>query len=109
MVNGTPCHVKDHCPALDTTLPVSNNSDVSSECELIFVPHWYESKSLTAEINAADGLSENTSEEEAKPVPLQRNAHNKRPCSPCSLCDDNENSGEFSGNNNLLVQQRKRT
>lgn len=79
---------------------------MSSECELIFVPYQCESKSLTAGINAADGQSENTSEEEAKPVPFRRNAHNKRPCLPCSLCDDNENSGEFSRNNNLLVQQR---
>ncbi len=57
-------------PALNATLPASNNCNTLSEIELMFVPHQYEPKDLTAELNPANAPFKCSSQEEAKPVLL---------------------------------------
>ena len=90
LVNGTPHHVRDVRPTLNTNPLASSGSGESSNNELWIWPMPREPDGPTANPDADADSSDATSEssdEEVQTIPLRRSARNKRPCPPCHMCD----------------------
>ena len=101
MVDGTPRHIRDLRPALEATQSsASDDSNVSSESELLLEPGLSEPDDLpddpTTSQSTSDDSSDGSSVDEVVEVPLRRSTRNKRPPPPCNLCDL-EIRGECSG------------
>ena len=96
LVDGTPRHVRDTRPALNTNPLASNGNGESSNDELWIrpIPRVPDdpTANLDADADSSDGTSE-ISDEEVQTIPLRRSARNKRPRPPCHMCDL-ETSGE---------------
>ena len=90
LVDGTPRHVRDIRPALNTNPLVSSGSGESSNDELWIRPMPRVRDDPTANSDAdadsSDGTSE-SSDEEVQTIPLCRSARNKQPRPPSQMCD----------------------
>ena len=113
LVNGTPRHVRDIRPALNTNPLASNGSGESSNDELWIRPMPRLPDDLTAnpdaDADSSDGTSE-SSDEEVQTIPLCRSARNKRLRPPCHMCDleTRGECGHESGTNGSSRQKRVR-
>ena len=90
LVDGTPRHVRDVQPALNTNPLASSGSGESSNDELWIRPTPCEPDGPTANTDADADSSDATSEssdEEVQTILLRRSARNKRPRPPCHMCD----------------------
>ena len=90
LVDGTPHHVREVWPALNTNPLASSGSGESPNDELWIRPTSHEPDGLTAnpeaDANSSDATSE-SSDEEVQTIPLRRSACNKRLRPPCHMCD----------------------
>ena len=113
LVDGTPCHVRDIRPALNTNPLASSSSGESSNDELWIRPMPRvpddPAANTDADTDSSDGTSE-SSDEEVQTIPLRRSARNKRPRPPCHMCDleTRGECGHESGTNGSSQQKRVR-
>ena len=90
LVDGTPHHVRDVRPTLNTNPLASSGSGESSNDELWIRPMPREPDGPTANPDADADSSDATSEssdEEVQTIPRRRSAQNKQPRQPCHMCD----------------------
>ena len=90
LVDGTPRHVRDIRPALNTNPLASSGSGESSNDELCIQPMPRVPDDPTAnpdvDADSFNGTSE-SSDEEIQTIPLHSSARNKRPRPHCHMCD----------------------
>ena len=90
LVDGTPRHVRDIRPALNTNPLASSGSGELSNDELWIrpIPRVPDDPTANpdADADSSDGTSA-SSDEEVQTIPLRRSVRNKRPRPPCHMCD----------------------